>query len=109
MIRGEVAARFEDAVRALLQTPPPPGDAWKPEGEEAEEAEGSEEAVSDDRPLSAPVRWLAVGMNVALLFTEGVLLSQRGVTTEEIPMVSLLVATPILNPALFLGYNRRGL
>ena len=65
--------------------------------------------MSDDRPLPKPVRWLAVGMNVVLLFTEGVLLSTRGVTVDEIPMVSMLVATPILNLVMFLDYNRRGL
>jgi hypothetical protein len=65
----------------------------------------------DDRPLPTPVRWLAVGMNVVLLFTEGVLLSARGVNLTnpmELLVVSVAATTPIVSLAVFLDYNRRG-
>jgi len=62
-----------------------------------------------DRPLPTSVRWLAVGLNVALLCTEGLLLARSSVTADEVVMVSMLVATPIFNLALFLDYHRRGL
>jgi hypothetical protein len=65
--------------------------------------------ASEDGLLPKSVKWLAVALNVVLLCTEGVLLSTRGVTVDEIVMVSMLVATPVFNLALFLDYYRRGL
>jgi hypothetical protein len=65
--------------------------------------------ASKDGTLPKSLKWVAVGLNVVLLCTEGVLLSTRGVTVNEIAMVSMLVATPVLNLALFLDYYRRGL
>jgi hypothetical protein len=65
----------------------------------------------DERPLPRPLKWLAVGMNVLLLFTEGVLLSARGVAManpNEVVVVILAVTTPIVSLAVFLDYNRRG-
>ena len=69
--------------------------------------------MSDDRPMPKPIRWLAIGFNVMLLFTEAVLFIQRGGLViwppEELAMVSLIIATPIFNLAMWLDYNRRGL
>jgi len=65
----------------------------------------------DDRPLPVPARWLAVGMNIVLLFTEGVLLSARGINLTnpmEVLVVTVATATPIVSLAVFLDYNRRG-
>jgi hypothetical protein len=50
-------------------------------------------------------------MNVVLLFTEGVLLSARGVNLTnamELLVVSLGATTPIVSLAVLLDYNRRG-
>jgi hypothetical protein len=57
------------------------------------------------------VRWLAIALNVALLFSEAVLFFDRGVAMAplEIALVSLFVATPIVSLAMFLDYNRRRL
>jgi hypothetical protein len=50
-------------------------------------------------------------MNLVLLFTEGVLLSARGVNLTnlmEVLVVSLAATTPIVSLAVFLDFNRRG-
>jgi hypothetical protein len=50
-------------------------------------------------------------MNVGLLFTEGVLLSARGINFTnpiEVAAVSIAAITPILSLAVFLDYNRNG-
>ena len=73
------------------------------------EAEAHREARRADRPLPKSVKLLAVGLNVALLCIEGVLLTRWGITLDEVVMVSMVVVTPVFNLSLFLDYHRRGL
>jgi hypothetical protein len=62
-----------------------------------------------DRLFPVSVERFAIGLNVALICVEAMLL-WRGVPTDhEIVMVSMLVATPLFNLALLLDYSRRGL
>jgi len=62
-----------------------------------------------DGSVPPSLEWLAVGLNIALLCTEGLLLTRWGVTQDEIVVVSMLVATPIFNLSLFADYHRRGM
>lgn len=69
-------------------------------------------AKGDLRPLPTPIRWLAIAFNVLLMFSEAVLLLDRGVNLGnplELLVTSLMVATPVVSLAMFLDYSRRGL
>jgi len=64
------------------------------------------------RPLPAAMRWGVIALNVLALFSESVLLLDRGINVRaplELFVVSLMVGAPLLGLAMFLDFNRRGL
>jgi hypothetical protein len=63
------------------------------------------------RPLPTIVRRGVIGFNVLALFSESVLLLDRGVNVRaplEMFVVSLMVGAPLFGLAMFLDFNRRG-
>lgn len=59
--------------------------------------------------MPSAMRWMMIGVNVVLLFSEAVVFLDRGVglVPMEIALTSLFVATPLVTLAVFLDYNRR--
>jgi hypothetical protein len=56
-----------------------------------------------------PIRIVAFGLTLLLLFTTGVLIIQRGTTWNEAAIISLMVSAPMMSLFALLEMKRRGI
>jgi hypothetical protein len=53
------------------------------------------------------IRITAFSLNLLLLFTTGVFIVQRGTRLEELPIIALMAAAPLVSMFAILEMNRR--